>query len=136
MRGIWVGDLHLDRLKKLYSNALELQEAEICKPLEYALSQGVKFVVFAGDIGEHPTLSESALLVLLNVLIKYGKHLNIHLILGNHDFAETGVHSLKVLELLKQQKKIFPQYKILQKNLGNQLMPIFWSKSKSIICWI
>lgn len=104
MRGVWVGDLHLDRLKKLYPNALELQAAEICKPLEYALSQGIKFVVFAGDIGEHPTLSEGALLVLLNTVVEYGKHLDIHIILGNHDFAETGVHSLKVLEFLQQNK--------------------------------
>ncbi len=100
---MWIGDLHLDKLKKLFEDdAIALQKEEIRKPLEYALTKGIKVVCFAGDIGEHPLLSDDALIALIELIAEYGKALDIHIILGNHDFAENGVHSLRVLELMQR----------------------------------
>jgi DNA repair exonuclease SbcCD nuclease subunit len=105
MRGVFIGDLHFDRLRKLYGDkANELQAEEIEKPLDYALSKGIKTVIFGGDICEYEVMSYSAHLAFLKLILKYSKHLDIHIILGNHDFAETGLHSLQLLDLLAASK--------------------------------
>jgi DNA repair exonuclease SbcCD nuclease subunit len=103
MRGVFIGDLHKDRLKKLFgekSNALQIEE--IRKPLEYALEKGIRTVIFGGDVCEREVMSYDAHLRLIELIVEYGhkRKLDIHIILGNHDFAEDGTHSLLILELM------------------------------------
>ena len=106
MRAIFVGDLHLDKLQKLFpDNHLELQFNEIEKVCTYAIKNGYDRIIFLGDIGEHERLSYDALCAFIDFLGKWEKHLHIDVILGNHDFAETGIHSLQ--PFVSWQKKKF-----------------------------
>lgn len=90
-----LGDVHLDKLGRLLGERqFDLQIGELHKPMQYALSKGIRHVNFLGDVSEHPYLSVTAFCKLLRFLKAYDDKLNITFILGNHDFAENGVHSL------------------------------------------
>lgn len=95
MKAITIGDLHLDGLAKYFpSNHLELQFAEIRKPLNYAISHGIRHVFFLGDIGENTELSYDAISAFIKFLSEYQDKFVFHFLLGNHDFAENGVHCM------------------------------------------
>lgn len=92
---VHVGDLHMDKLGRLLGDRqFALQVAELEKPMEYALAKGIRNVNLLGDVSENPFLTAPAFCALLRYLKKYDGKLNISVILGNHDFAENGVHSL------------------------------------------
>lgn len=101
MKALAVGDLHLDGLARLFpANHLELQQAEIEKVYSYGYRKGINNVFYLGDIGDTHVLSAEATCVLISILKKYDKDFHQYLILGNHDFRENGVHSMKVIETL------------------------------------
>jgi len=106
LEALAIGDLHFDKLDGLYPiNHLKLQAAEINKAMRYALQNGIRYVFFLGDIGEHPTLSDAAKEVFFNLLHKYDGKLDIHIILGNHDVAMEDSHSLKLFHRLYETSK-------------------------------
>lgn len=94
VRYVFTSDFHLNKLSRFFPNHLDLQFNEMCKPCDYALASGIKTVVVAGDISEDPTLDGPAMTMLLRWLLKYDGLLNIHIVLGNHDFAHVEQHSL------------------------------------------
>ena len=81
------------------------QLRDIEKPFDYALAKGVKNVIVPGDLGQTEDLSSTAKFHFLNLLLKYDGLLNIYIIPGNHDFSQTGVHNLKLFELLSSKEK-------------------------------
>lgn len=97
-----IGDLHLDRLASIFTNHLELQFGLIEQAIQFAISKQIKHVFFLGDIANSPKLSLEASLHLLRFLVKYDKQLNLHFILGNHDYNRIGVHSLVLFEYLSK----------------------------------
>lgn len=100
MRAIVIGDLHLDALYKYFpQDHLKLQANEISKAFNYGYKNGINVVVFLGDIGEHSKLSYPALCMFIELLNKY-RDFEIHIILGNHDFDEVGVHSLQPIHTM------------------------------------
>lgn len=99
MEGIGIGDLHFDKLDSLIPNASELIVKSVERVFRYALNNGVKNVLFYGDIGERPRLSYDAQVNLYKLLLKKKyRDLSLHFILGNHDFAENGTHTLQVIQ--------------------------------------
>lgn len=93
--GVFVGDIHFDKMKKLFpDNHTKLQINELKKPYEYALRNGVKNVFLLGDVCEFPRLSYESQIAFMRFL-KGIKGVHTHVILGNHDFSEMGVHSLQ-----------------------------------------
>jgi DNA repair exonuclease SbcCD nuclease subunit len=114
-RALCVGDLHLDKLAKLFpDNHLQLQFNEITKVCSYAINNGYDRIIFLGDIGENPRLSYEALCAFIDFLSKWDEHLKFDFILGNHDFAETGIHSLQPF-VNWQKKKFYKNIKIYDK---------------------
>lgn len=101
MEAVGIGDTHLDKLDALIPEASTLIAKSIRRVFKYALDRGIKNVLFYGDICERPRLSYDAQCEFYGVILdpRY-KDLEIHIILGNHDFAENGTHSLQVLELV------------------------------------
>lgn len=101
---VTVGDPHFDRLSTMFpTNHLLLQVAELRKPFEYALKHGIKYVVVLGDVAHMPRLSEEARKAFQKLLHEYDGRLTIWIILGNHDVAYEGVHSLEsISDLCKQ----------------------------------
>lgn len=100
-----VGDLHFDKLARLFPDRhIELLIGEMHKPMQYALKKGIRNVIFLGDVAENPRLSYESLCAYIKFLHVYDGKLNIYTILGNHDFAENGVHSLQPLIALQELK--------------------------------
>lgn len=98
---VTIGDLHFDKLDALIPGANALTAKCVRRVFKYALANGIQTVVFKGDIGDKPKLSQDAQVALIDVIFdpKY-KDLDLHFILGNHDFAEDGSYSLLWLETL------------------------------------
>lgn len=114
-RALFVGDLHLDRLANHFPHDhLDLQFAEVEKVCNYAIKHGYDRIIFLGDIGEHPRLSYDAIGAFIKFLGKWDKHLKFDFILGNHDFAENGVHSLQPF-VFWQNYKFYKNIKIYDK---------------------
>ena len=110
-----IGDLHLDRLKGLFpDNHLDLQFFEINKAMHTALKNGYKNIIYMGDISENTRLSQQAEVALISHFFRWDSRANIHVILGNHDYAESGNHSLlPFIEL--QRNKAFKTVKFYAK---------------------
>lgn len=92
-----IGDLHFDKssLYHCFDNPIDLQLKAIEKPLSDARKLGVNHVLFLGDVSHYEgSLSEYARVGFLRLLHKYQKYFRIYVILGNHDYAEKGQHSL------------------------------------------
>lgn len=103
MRFLHFGDLHLDKLDALIPDV----NTKICRSIErvfdYAVENGIKHVFQGGDVGDKPRLGYESHAALLQTLSKDRyKGLTIHFNLGNHDFAENGVHTLQLLEIVSQ----------------------------------
>ena len=80
-----IGDLHFDHLRKYWGDEdVNLQLAEIRKPLRYARKHGIPHVVFLGDVSEHGHMPDRYLLPFLDLLREFDD-LRIHIIPGNHD---------------------------------------------------
>lgn len=91
--------MHLDKLLKLFGErSYQLQIAEYDKACDWAVRHGVPFVFIKGDICDTSRLTYEAQLVLLDFFHRWDGKLSFHIILGNHDFDEVGVHSLEAFE--------------------------------------
>lgn len=87
----------MDKLRGLFpDNHLNLQIGELRKPFEYALENGVRYVVILGDVADKSRLSEEAQISLFNLLKSYDGKLKVYVILGNHDVHSNGLHSLQL----------------------------------------
>jgi len=96
-RVVFTSDFHLGKLYRFWPNHLERQYKALRQPFCYALANGIRNVILGGDISEDPFLSGPALTILFRLLNEFDGRLNIHIILGNHDFADTSENSLQPL---------------------------------------
>jgi len=112
---ICIGDVHGDKLKNLFpSNHLDLQFAEIEKAIEYGRRHGETDVVFLGDLSESIRLSQEAECRFIKLFCSLDSKINVHVILGNHDFAENGNHAL--LPFFEMQRaKLFKRTRFYEK---------------------
>lgn len=93
---VGVGDLHLDgKLKKYLPNLNSLIWAEVTRVLSYAKRNGIKLVVFYGDICETPHMSHEAQRLLLNFLLE-NTDFKFVFLLGNHDTENSETHSMQL----------------------------------------
>ena len=93
-----IGDLHLDGMQAdLGEEANRLQIREIGKIEAWASANSISHVIYLGDICQRTTMSYEAH-KLLHAQWSKNTHLKRHVIIGNHDFAENGVHSLTLLK--------------------------------------
>ncbi len=102
MEFVGVGDLHADKMDGLVENANDKIVDSVRRgPFKYAQDNGIKHVLFYGDLCEKARMSYEAQVALYQLFLdpKY-EDLVLHFILGNHDFAENGSHSLEVLKVM------------------------------------
>ena len=102
LEGIAVGDLHLDKFNQSgwFDDPNALQVAHLDTACTYAMKSGIHHVFLLGDVCDRSRLSYEAQLALLACFCKWDGILSIYVILGNHDFDETGIHSLQVLSAM------------------------------------
>jgi hypothetical protein len=104
---VGIGDLHFDKLDRVLPGiGNNLIAAEVRKPLDYALKHGVQHVFFYGDLADRAHLSYSGHAAFLRSVL-HRKYQDLHkwIILGNHDWADTGHHSLLLLEIFAKHLK-------------------------------
>lgn len=94
---IVIGDLHLDGMRFL-PNGNELIINEVRKAEAYAIRNEISTVIYVGDISDKPTLSYDAHERLLDLWGNNQDLLTRHIIIGNHDFSQSGKHSLTILK--------------------------------------
>lgn len=106
MEAIGIGDLHFDKLNNIIPDASSLIVRAVSRVFDYALDNGVANIIFYGDIGEKPRLTYESQVALYGLLGRRRyRDLNLHFILGNHDFAEDGTHTLQVLDVVSSWAK-------------------------------
>lgn len=100
---VQLGDYHTDKLRKYWPNANALQANAYRGVIQRLLAQGLRHFVFCGDLaegikdatGNMLRMSEDGQVQLLRLLKEFDGRANMYVILGNHDVAETGMHSLR-----------------------------------------
>lgn len=93
---VGVGDLHLDgKLRKYLPDLNSLILDEVRRVRTYAKREGVKLLVFYGDMCEYPHMSDEAKRLLLAFLMEDQDFMYIF-ILGNHDKENSETHSMQL----------------------------------------
>ena len=83
MEYIGIGDLHLDKLDNLIEDVNAKIMKSIRRVLNYALENGVKYVLFYGDICDSTIMSYDAQCAFVEtILAKKYRELDIHIIPG------------------------------------------------------
>jgi DNA repair exonuclease SbcCD nuclease subunit len=102
---VLIGDIHLDKLASLFpAEHINLQLNEVDKAIHAALKEGHRYFVLLGDLCENIRFSAQAECALISFFCKWDGKISIDVILGNHDFAENGVHSLMPFMVMKKEK--------------------------------
>jgi len=99
-----VGDLHLDKLTKHYPDAVKEQLKAVAASMLFEHQNiGCTYAVYLGDIAQSERLSEQASIALIVHLLEMDKlGFRQDIILGNHDYAHEGCHSLSLLIVLQE----------------------------------
>lgn len=94
-------DLHFDKLDHIVPRANHKIVQMLQYAFDWALDRGIYNVIQYGDVCERPRMSYQSQVLLYDLILhKKYRRLNFHFLLGNHDFAEDGSHSLQVLDLV------------------------------------
>lgn len=104
MEFIGIGDLHYRKMDNLIPDAPTKIAQCLHRVFGYAMNQGVQHIIFYGDVCETPRLDYASEVSLYSVLLspKY-RDLKFRFILGNHDYAEDGTHSLEVMKVIAKE---------------------------------
>jgi DNA repair exonuclease SbcCD nuclease subunit len=93
---VGIGDLHLDgKLRKYLPDLNQRIVSEVEKCFDYARRNGIKLVVFYGDICDVPHMSADAARSLVHLMTAH-KDLQQVYITGNHDIESNEVHSMQL----------------------------------------
>lgn len=119
--GCAIGDLHLDKLTKYWPDANRMQLRAARKTITAARQQGASKVFLLGDIaegirdntGNAMRLSEPAQSEFLSFLLQLDQEIDTFVILGNHDWASEGSHSLQVF-LTMQKHGVFKRVRLYE----------------------
>src|SRR3990170_775904 len=115
MEIIGVGDLHLDKLSKIFpDDHADVVIREFNKVIKHARDHSIKYIVQYGDACETPFMSRESRRALYRVLSE-NNDIKFIFILGNHDWGEEGIHSLDELSLLCDLGK-FDNVKVVTKS--------------------
>ena len=110
LKGIAIGDLHLDKLVKLIPNINHIIISYCRVLLDEAVDQGYDVAVFLGDVFNYMSASEEALKLFLEMLVDYeDTGLKIRVIEGNHGYRRNGTGSLSILSMLEDFKLLKAQ---------------------------
>ncbi len=103
MEFVAYGDLHFDKLDGLIPDVNAKIGKSIERVLDWSLDRGIEHAFQLGDVADKSRMGYESHLALLNVVSrKRYRGMSLHFLMGNHDFAENGVYSLQVLELVSK----------------------------------
>jgi DNA repair exonuclease SbcCD nuclease subunit len=100
LKGIVSSDFHIGGMLKVLNNPLQHQITEIEKVYNYALSNSIEHMFNPGDLSHTPELTDTELIALIALFLKYDEHINSYYIAGNHDVESVKASSLDLLETI------------------------------------
>ena len=93
-RFLFVGDIHFEGIESYFpENHVELITSTLKQIWQYAREHGVVNVIIGGDVFDNPYPKDETKKAFLKCL---DKNLQYYIILGNHDFANSGENSLNL----------------------------------------
>jgi len=101
---VFTSDWHLTGLNKHFQDADDRILSEGRKIFQYALNNGIKYVIIPGDISDHPFLPYDTYTSLFNLFYEYDKLLTIIYVAGNHDFENIENMSMNFMRRLSKTK--------------------------------
>jgi DNA repair exonuclease SbcCD nuclease subunit len=105
VRIIYIGDVHLERLVNLLAemtdavSTIQLQLSALRMVYNYARKQGVRHIIYLGDLFHTAAPQQTTIALFLQFLREYPEMFN-YLIPGNHDFSMIGVHAQQTLSAI------------------------------------
>lgn len=104
LRGVAIGDLHLDKLVQMIPN-INFIIIDYCRTiLKQAVEDEYDVAVFLGDIFNFMTASSEAQRLLLELFVEFQDQIEIRAIEGNHGYRRNGTGSLSTLSMLEEFK--------------------------------
>lgn len=92
-----IGDIHLDKLSHRIPKFPRLVEKTLRNTIDLSLKRGCEAIVFMGDIFDTPYPKTEDVLLFLNVLTDYKEDVDFKIILGNHDYSDIHINSLRTI---------------------------------------
>lgn len=105
MRGVFVGDLHLEKMESLFPEHVTSPLKVLDSIQQYCMDNQITRVFQGGDICDNPYPRQSTINAFIKQITKYPK-LQHYIILGNHDFSSTEANSLETAELFSKLTKV------------------------------
>lgn len=106
MRAAGIGDLHLDgRLTKFIPDLNFVIMAEVRSVVAKAVAKGCQIVIFYGDIGDKPRLSDEAHQLLCELFLQFPQ-IKFLVLKGNHDVESESKTGLDFLRFLSRAKML------------------------------
>lgn len=111
-----VGDLHLEKHSSFLPSYLDGTELTLkvlrTKVMKYCINNGIKHVIFLGDIFQHPFPKQDTVITFINFLQEY-KWCNFYIIPGNHDYESVYENAFKFFSYLAN-NKLLPNVRIVE----------------------
>tara|TARA_B100000700_G_scaffold88627_1_gene99984 strand:- start:102980 stop:104047 length:1068 start_codon:yes stop_codon:yes gene_type:complete len=102
LEAIATSDWHFMGLAKHFPNHVERTIYELDKIYQYAVANGIPYVLVPGDISDTPHMPYEVYIALVLFLKKYDGLVETHYIPGNHDFSDVKKTSMDLLSVLQQ----------------------------------
>lgn len=122
-----IGDLHLDgRLAKHIENLNQYIMSEVRSVVAGAQKKGCKLIVFYGDIGDKPKLSDEATMLILDLCREFPS-LKFVMIAGNHDRTDAHKTGLDLLAHIREPNlKVVVKPTVLYRNTDYPINLLPW----------
>lgn len=115
LHAIFSSDWHFDGLKNHFpDNHSKLVEQEVRKTYEYAVQNGIPYVIVPGDISDTYKMSPSSQKALLSVLVDFDQFVKTIYMKGNHDHGDINSTSLDLFEDFAEYK-LLKNFKVIKK---------------------
>ncbi len=104
---IATSDWHLEGLDKHYPNdGVERQLETIDRIYQYAIENGIKYVMIVGDITDKHTMRDDTKALLCKHFVKYDDHITSIYIGGNHDWSDVSHTSMDFIKQMTDWKML------------------------------
>lgn len=104
LHAIVTSDWHLDSLANHFPNSVQMQLEVIDRIYQYAVQNGIKYVIIPGDISDKDEMPDDTKRSLLQHFLRYEGVVESIYIGGNHDWRDTTSTSMDLINTLCEWK--------------------------------
>lgn len=97
-----IGDIHYEKLDHRIPNFSGMVSTTLRNTIDKAMRRGASAIVLVGDIFNSPYPTQDSVVEFLDVITDFD--IEVHTLLGNHDFANVLTNSLKIAKWTRKLK--------------------------------